>query len=184
MAVSFTTGDASLDTVDDPATRPIAADVSRRLQVTVAIVAAGWLAFMVVMLLRSSVPDLGPRMRFGRGPSGHLAMAAVLGFLTTTVMSFVKRWPPPTAAWYATVVTAMLVAVLEVAQIPVPIRAFEMDDLVYGVAGGVLGTAGAAGIIAVIGRRLLLHLVAVCGLAGLIVGVSIAIVVDSVARSS
>ena len=182
MAVSFSTGDVPVE-ADVRASTPVAERTSRRLQAAVTVVVAGWFVFMLVMLLRSSVPDLGPRMRFGRGPSGHLAMAAVLGFLVTTVMSLVRRWSAPAVAWYATLITSVLVAVLEVAQIPVPVRAFELDDLVYGVAGGVLGTAAAAAIMAIAGRRLLLHLVVVCGLAGLIVGVSIAIIVDSVALS-
>ena len=151
---------------------------SPRLRRAVIGVAAGWVLFMAVMLLRSSVPDLGPRMRFGRGPTGHLAMAAVLGFLLTTVLLLVERWKPPVVAWYATVGTAVMVTVLEIAQIPVPVRAFELDDLVYGVAGGVVGAGAATAAAVAIGRGWLMRLVVVVGLLGLVLGVGVAVIRD------
>ena len=148
---------------------------SPRLRRAVIGVTAAWVLFMTVMLLRSSVPDLGPSLRFGRGPAGHLGLAAVLGFLASTTLSLVERWEPPVVAWYATLSTAVLVTLLEIAQIPVPVRAFELDDLMYGVAGGLLGTSGAAAVTAVIGRGWLMRLVVVVGLLGLVVGVTVAV---------
>jgi hypothetical protein len=105
-------------------------------------------------------------------------MAAVLGFLASTVLSLVERWKPPVVAWYATVGTAVLVTLLELAQIPVPVRAFELDDLVYGIAGGVVGAGAAAAVSLAIGRGWLMRVVVVVGLLGLVLGVGVAVIRD------
>lgn len=139
-----------------------------------AMVTVGWLVFIVVLLVRSTTPDLG----VASGPGEHLFVSAVFSFVLTGLAATVGRWSVPTLAWYATVASSIIVLALELIQIVVPVRAFEVKDLAFGIAGTVLGTAGAALLILVVGRLMVVRLMLVLGSFGLVVGVAAAVVRD------